>query len=97
MRPKPSKCTYGSPVTTSQAWSTRCRAVSANSASASCAWAPARIWWATDGGQLFELVARLLVPVSVDVDAVLDSIGSLATKLGIAGNVEDLTGDEATG
>ncbi|HUF98408.1 MAG TPA: ACT domain-containing protein [Ilumatobacter sp.] len=44
-----------------------------------------------DGGKQFEFTARLAVPVAVDVDAVLDSIGDLATSLGITLHVEDLT------
>jgi hypothetical protein len=33
--------------------------------------------------------------VDVDLDAVLDSIGEVATRLGVALTVEDLTGDDA--
>ncbi len=45
-----------------------------------------------DGGtRTFEFTARLAVPVSVEVDAMLDSISSLATSLGIEVHVEDLT------
>ena len=46
-----------------------------------------------DGGTQFEITARLTVPVGTDLDAVLDSIGELAVGLGIALNVEDLTGE----
>ena len=48
-----------------------------------------------DGGTRFEITAQLAVPVGTDLDAVLDSIGELATRSGIAVNVEDLTGDDA--
>jgi glycine cleavage system regulatory protein len=48
-----------------------------------------------DGGSRFEITAQLTVPVGADLDAVLDSIGELAVSLGIALNVEDLTGDDA--
>ncbi|MGI9645787.1 MAG: glycine cleavage system protein R [Ilumatobacteraceae bacterium] len=48
-----------------------------------------------DGGRRFEITARLSVPVETDLDAVLDSIGALAADLGIALDVEDLTGDGA--
>lgn len=48
-----------------------------------------------DGGRRFEITVRLAVPVGVDLDAVLDSIGELAVSLGIALDVEDLTGDDA--
>ena len=33
--------------------------------------------------------------VGTDLDALLDSIGEVAVSLGIALNVEDLTGDDA--
>ncbi|MFT6762969.1 MAG: glycine cleavage system regulatory protein, partial [Candidatus Aldehydirespiratoraceae bacterium] len=46
-----------------------------------------------DGGRRFEITAQLTVPVGVDLDAVLDSIGSLAVGLGIELDVQDLTGD----
>jgi glycine cleavage system regulatory protein len=49
----------------------------------------------TDGGRRFEITAQLTVPVGADLDAVLDSIGEVAKGLGIALNVEDLTGDDA--
>ena len=48
-----------------------------------------------DGGRGFEITAQLTVPVGVDLDAVLDSIGEVAVRMGIALNVEDLTGDDA--
>ncbi len=47
-----------------------------------------------DGGGRFEITAQLTVPVATDLDAVLDSIGELATSLGIELNVEDLTGED---
>jgi glycine cleavage system regulatory protein len=50
---------------------------------------------AEDGGRGFEITAQLTVPVEVDLDAVLDSIGEVAVRLGIALHVEDLTGDDA--
>lgn len=46
-----------------------------------------------NGGAQFEITAQLSVPVGADLVAVLDSIGELAVNLGIALNVEDLTGD----
>jgi glycine cleavage system regulatory protein len=46
-----------------------------------------------DGGRRFEISAQLTVPAGVDLDAVLDSIGALAVSLGIALDVQDLTGD----
>ena len=46
-----------------------------------------------DGGMQFEITVRLTVPVEADLDAVLDSIGGLATSLDIALHVEELTGD----
>jgi glycine cleavage system regulatory protein len=46
-----------------------------------------------DGGRRFEITAQLTVPVGVDLDAVLDSIGSLAVGVGIELDVQDLTGD----
>ena len=49
----------------------------------------------TNGGKGFEIIVQLAVPVGVDVDAVLDSFGEIAVRLGIALNVEDLTGDDA--
>jgi glycine cleavage system regulatory protein len=48
-----------------------------------------------DGGKRFEITARLRVPLDADLDAVLDSLGELAGRLGIVLNVEDLTGDDA--
>jgi glycine cleavage system regulatory protein len=48
-----------------------------------------------DGSRQFEITANLVVPVGVDLDAVLDSIGTSAVGLGIALHVEDLTGDAA--
>lgn len=44
------------------------------------------------GGNQFEITTQLMVPVAVDLDAVLDAIGKLADNLGIALHVEDLTG-----
>lgn len=41
----------------------------------------------------FEITTRLSVPVEADLDAVLDSFAALADRLGIALQVEDLTGD----
>jgi glycine cleavage system regulatory protein len=46
-----------------------------------------------DGGTRFEITAQLSVPVGADLDAVLDSIGEVATGLAIDLNVEDLTGE----
>jgi hypothetical protein len=40
------------------------------------------------------MTAQLTVPVGTDLDAVLDSIGEVGVSLGIALNVEDLTGDD---
>jgi glycine cleavage system regulatory protein len=48
-----------------------------------------------DGGKRFEITVQLSVPVGADLDAVLDSISEAAVSLGIAIDVEDLTGDEA--
>lgn len=47
------------------------------------------------GGRRFEITVRLSVPVGVDVDGLLDSIGGVADRLDIALDVEDLTGEEA--
>lgn len=41
----------------------------------------------------FEITTQLVVPESVDLDAVLDAVSTLAGNLGIALHVEDLTGD----
>ena len=41
----------------------------------------------------FEITTQLVVPESVDLDAVLDAISTLAGNLGIDLHVEDLTGD----
>jgi glycine cleavage system regulatory protein len=49
----------------------------------------------SDGGGQFEITVQLSVPVGADLDAVLDSIGERAVSLGIALNVQDLTGDNA--
>ena len=46
------------------------------------------------GGRRFEITVRLAVPVGADLDAVLDAIGEAAVSLGIALNVQDLTGDD---
>jgi glycine cleavage system regulatory protein len=46
-----------------------------------------------NGGKRFEITTRLSVPVGIDLDAVLDSIGELAVSSGIAVSVEDLTDD----
>ena len=48
-----------------------------------------------DGGKRFEITVQLTVPVGTDLDAVLDSIMEAAASLGIAIDVEDLTGDDA--
>ena len=48
-----------------------------------------------DGGKRFEITVQLAVPVGTDLDAVLDSIMEAAVSLGIAIDVEDLTGDDA--
>jgi len=48
-----------------------------------------------DGGRQFEITAQLTVPVEIDLDAVIESIGELAVSLGIALHVDDLTGDDA--
>ena len=49
----------------------------------------------SDGRKQFAITAQLTVPVAVDLDAVLDSIGKLTDALGIALHVEDLTSDDA--
>ncbi|MFZ4720548.1 MAG: glycine cleavage system protein R [Ilumatobacteraceae bacterium] len=41
----------------------------------------------------FEITTLLVVPVGVDLDAVLDAITTLTASLGINLHVEDLTGD----
>jgi glycine cleavage system regulatory protein len=41
----------------------------------------------------FEITTQLVVPVSVDLDAVLDAVGRLTDDLGIALHIEDLTDD----
>jgi len=46
-----------------------------------------------DGGKRFEITARLSVPIGTDIDGVLDAIGAVATRLAIAVDVEDVTGD----
>jgi glycine cleavage system regulatory protein len=48
-----------------------------------------------DGGKRFEITIQLAVPVGTDIDALLDSIMRAADTLGIALDVEDLTGDDA--
>jgi glycine cleavage system regulatory protein len=48
-----------------------------------------------DGGKRFEITVQLAVPVGTDLDGVLDSIMRAADTLGIALEVEDLTGDDA--
>jgi glycine cleavage system regulatory protein len=48
-----------------------------------------------DGGQRFEITIQLSLPVGTDLDALLDSIMRAADTLGIAIDVEDLTGDDA--
>ena len=48
-----------------------------------------------NGGKRFEITVQLTVPVGTDLDAVLDSIIEAAAGLGIAIDVEDLTGDDA--
>jgi glycine cleavage system regulatory protein len=47
----------------------------------------------TGGHSHFEITTQLVVPVSVDLDAVLEAVGSLTDELGIALHVEDLTDD----
>lgn len=41
----------------------------------------------------FEITAQLVVPLDVDIDAVLDAVGTVTHDLGIELHVEDLTGD----
>jgi glycine cleavage system regulatory protein len=48
-----------------------------------------------DGAKRFEITIQLTVPVGADLDAVLDSIMDAAAGLGIALDVDDLTGDDA--
>jgi glycine cleavage system regulatory protein len=48
-----------------------------------------------EGCRQFAITAQLTVPVTVDLDAVLDAIGKLTDALGIALHVEDLTSDES--
>jgi glycine cleavage system regulatory protein len=48
-----------------------------------------------DGGKRFEITIQLSLPVGTDLDALLDSIMRAADTLGIALDVEDLTGDDA--
>lgn len=47
-----------------------------------------------DGAKRFEITARLSVPVGTDLDAVIDSVGKVAERLGISLDVEDLTGED---
>ncbi len=47
-----------------------------------------------DGDHQFEITAHLSVPITVDLDAVLDAVGKLTDNLGAALHVEDLTGDD---
>jgi glycine cleavage system regulatory protein len=47
------------------------------------------------GVKRFEITIQLTVPVGTDLDAVLDSIIDAAAGLGVALDVEDLTGDDA--
>jgi glycine cleavage system regulatory protein len=47
-----------------------------------------------DGANRFEITVQLSVPVGTDLDAVLDSIMEAGAGLGIAIDVEDLTGDD---
>lgn len=49
----------------------------------------------TDGGNGFEITTHLSVPIVVDLDAVLDAVGTLTDNLGIALHVEDLTDVES--
>jgi glycine cleavage system regulatory protein len=48
-----------------------------------------------DGAKRFEITIQLSLPVGTDLDALLDSIMRAADTLGIALDVEDLTGDDA--
>lgn len=48
-----------------------------------------------NGGKRFEITARLSVPIDIDLDAVLDSIGALAAGSGLALDVDVPTGDGA--
>jgi glycine cleavage system regulatory protein len=47
------------------------------------------------GAKRFEITIQLTVPVGTDLDSVLDSIIDAAAGLGVALDVEDLTGDDA--
>lgn len=47
-------------------------------------------------GKRFEITAQLAVPVGTDLDAALDSIMEAAASSGIAIDVEDMTGDDAS-
>lgn len=49
----------------------------------------------SDGGHRFEITTQLTVPLVVELDAVLESIGKLTDNLGIALHVEDITDDDA--
>ena len=48
-------------------------------------------------GRRFEITAKLSVPMGADLDALLDSLGTIAVSLDIALDVEDVTGDDADG
>lgn len=47
-------------------------------------------------GKRFEITVQLAVPVGTDLDAALDSIMEAAASSGIAIDVEDMTGDDAS-
>ena len=44
-----------------------------------------------DGGHHFEITAQLVVPLSVDLDAVIEALEHVTDNLGIALHVEDLS------
>jgi glycine cleavage system regulatory protein len=50
----------------------------------------------SDDVSQFEITAQLVVPLDVDIDAVLDAVGAVTHELGIELHVEDLTGDADT-
>ncbi len=47
-------------------------------------------------GKRFEITVQLAVPVGTDLDAALDSVMEAAASSGIAIDVEDMTGDDAS-